>query len=555
MSTNKHFTTIVAISEIDNTATDEARRKFFAYKDKGVVVSGLFDDDRWLMSDERDRRTLDFTIDETSFKNFGVRLGISSNEFKKCLKVYIINNLGVLALTSLQHIILAINRTAYIADKNFVSELSQVDTMWIGHIADFFSVLPAEGREKRLDELLFQCEDAIDKFCLSVSGVQRSLATYESYFRFHDILRKFWTESKDENERLFYFPVWLWWNITGVIPTRPHEFILTQRKCLETVDGKTFLILRKNKVKGSRKTKGYRLEEDFRPEKYQIPDALANEIKWYLDATASCMDTEINTLLVTETHYHKWERCKPYTSRYFTYTNLKTCLRYFYKQIVQDRYGYNVLMDRDRTILAGEKDIEYIQLGDTRHIALINLVAEGASPIAAMMLAGHDNPEMSAHYYSNISTLIECKVYRQYKKMLNGEQVYALSAPHSKLHVGEPVLCNNGGYCYSEKVKNRDYSDCYKVAGPTGEVGYCPNCDYYRDSNEGFFEAKERYTKQIADEGKILYKIVNQVRNGRGDAEDIVSILNRINGTAYSYQRYLLEKMEAQDGKEESNRS
>ena len=172
-----------------------------------------------------------------------------------------------------------------------------------------------------------------------------------------------------------------------------------------------------------------------------------------------------------------------------------------------------------------------------------------------MMLAGHDNPEMSAHYYSNISTLIECKVYRQYKKMLNGEQVYALSAPHSKLHVGEPVLCNNGGHCYSEKVKNRDYSDCYKVAGPTGEVGYCPNCDYYRDSNEGFFEAKERYTKQIADEGKILYKIVNQVRNGRGDAEDIVSILNRINGTAYSYQRYLLEKMEAQNGKKESNRS
>ena len=84
-------------------------------------------------------------------------------------------------------------------------------------------------------------------------------------------------------------------------------------------------------------------------------------------------------------------------------------------------------------------------------------------------------------------------------------------------------------------------------------MGYCPNCDYYRDSDESFFESKELYTRRIADEGKLLYKIVNQVRNGHGDAEDIVSILNRINGAAYSYERYLLEKMEEQNGEEKVN--
>src|SRR5699024_6886391 len=140
-------------------------------------------------------------------------------------------------------------------------------------------------------------------------------------------------------------------------------------------------------------------------------------------------------------HYHMWERSALYTSRYFTYTNLVTCLRYFYKEIVQKRYGFHVLIAYNQTVLSDIKDIEYIHLGDTRHIALINLIAEGASPIAAMMLAGHDNPEMSAHYYSNISTLIECRVHRQYKKMLNGEQVYALSSSRSKLCVGESIPC------------------------------------------------------------------------------------------------------------------
>lgn len=364
---------------------DEARRKFFAYRDKDIIVSGLFDDDRWILSDERDRRGFDFTIDDNAFKAFGARLNISVDEFKKYLKVYVVNNLGILALVSLQHIILAIKRTTYVSDINFVSELSKVDSIWMEHIVDFFSLLPSDEREQSLDEFLIQCEDAVDKSCFFGSGAQRSLATFESYFRFHDILKKYWAEAKDENEKLFFFPVWLWWNITGVIPTRPHEFVLTPRKCLETVDDKSFLIMRKNKVKGSKKTKGYRLKEDFQTVKYQIPTALAKEIKWYIDRTESCMDTEINTLLVTETHYHKWERCKPYNSRYFTYTNLRTCLRYFYKQIIQDRYGYNVLMDQNQPVLAGAKDIEYIRLGDTRHIALINLIAERASPVAAMV--------------------------------------------------------------------------------------------------------------------------------------------------------------------------
>ena len=90
---------------------DEARRKFFAYRDKDIIVSGLFDDDRWILSDERDRRGFDFTIDDNAFKAFGARLNISVDEFKKYLKVYVVNNLGILALVSLQHIILAIKRT------------------------------------------------------------------------------------------------------------------------------------------------------------------------------------------------------------------------------------------------------------------------------------------------------------------------------------------------------------------------------------------------------------------------------------------------------------
>lgn len=109
-----------------------------------------------------------------------------------------------------------------------------------------------------------------------------------------------------------------------------------------------------------------------------------------------------------------------------------------------------------------------------------------------------------------------------------------------------------GGYCYSRKVRDDDYSECYKVIGPTGEMGYCPNCDYYRNDDKGFHDAKKLYVKRIENEGKLLNEIVKQVRKGHGDMEDIASVLNRLNGATYSYERYLLETMEAENGKKES---
>lgn len=552
MTNNGHYSTIVAIPEIDETTINDARRQFFAYKGKRIVETGLFDDDKWMLSDERDRRGFDFTIDEAAFHDFSTKLNITVSELKEFLKTFVVCNMGALSLTSLQHIILTIKRAVYTINKRGVPSLSELDMQWLNYVTDFFAMLPTDGREEAVDGLLEQCDDVLDQYCFSKNRTQRSLATFESYFRFHDILKRFWDEATDEDEKLFFFPVWLWWNVTGVVPMRPHEFVLTPRNCLEKLDGKYYFTIRKNKVKGSKKTKGYRINEDYQTARYQIPAELGEEIQWYLNKTSDCRTTDIDTLLVTETHYDMWKRKAPYTSRYFTYINLRTCLRYYYKQILQERYGYRVLVDYDGSILPEDDVIEYIRLGDTRHIALINLIAEGASPVTAMLLAGHDNPEMSAHYYSNISTLVECRVYRQYQKMITGGQVYALSGPQSNLCVGESVPCSYGGYCYSRKVRDDDYSECYKVIGPTGEMGYCPNCDYYRNDDKGFYDAKKLYVKRIENEGKLLNEIVKQVRKGHGDMEDIASVLNRLNGATYSYERYLLETMEAENGKKES---
>ena len=164
---------------------------FFAYKEKGIVRTGLFDEDKWILSDERDNRGFDFSLDEAKFHDFGAQFHLTSTEFKQYLKTFIVCNLGNLSLTSLQHIILAIKRVVYAENGEIASSLSESELPWLHYVTDFLSMLPTEGRNEAVDALLQQCDDRWDRFCFSRAGKQRTLATFESYFRFHDVLKRF----------------------------------------------------------------------------------------------------------------------------------------------------------------------------------------------------------------------------------------------------------------------------------------------------------------------------------------------------------------------------
>lgn len=555
MKPDKKHIAILAIPEMDDTTVTDARKLFFGYKEKEIITEGTFDDDVWGLCDEYARYHLDFSFDSSclEFVEFSCRFHITADEYKNYMKTYIMCRMGELALVSLQKILHIMKKIA--CSKNddleeYLKETSEKGTL-PRQVSEFFSILPEEGRELELTKLLDLFDEAEELAFTKNNGRQRTLATFESYFRFDELLRRFWSESGDKDEKLFFFPIWLWWNVSAILPLRPREFVLTPRNCLDEVDGKYFLTVRRNNIKGTGKTKSYKISDDYKSMRYQIPKRLAHEIQWYLEATQYFRAADIKTLFVTGTHYAMWERNAPYTSRYFTYINLRTCLRYFYEMIVQERYGYTIIFDNARG-LTHDKEIEYLHLGDTRHIALINMIAEGATPVVAMMLAGHDNPEMSSHYYSNITTLIECRTYRQYKKMIKGQQNYALSTRQQKLIVKDFMILENGGRCYSGKMKSHDFSDCYKASGPAGEIGYCQNCDFYRDENKTFKDAKEFYQNRIACECELLEQIIKKVRCGKGEPEEIKSILLRLRDSDYSYQQYLLEECmeEENHGKE-----
>jgi len=219
----------------------------------------------------------------------------------------------------------------------------------------------------------------------------------------------------------------------------------------------------------------------------------------------------------------------------------------FYYNIIQGKRGYNIVEVADNNP-AGltDNEMEMIHLGDTRHIAMINIILEGGTPTMTMELAGHSDISMSSHYYSNISTLIECKTYSMYRKALGGTDQMIIGENYydADFKAGRFVELENGAKCYSPRFYEGEISDCINASGSCGEIGYCFGCLYYRRNGLGFFsENVDIYKIQIEKDCEYLKTMLNKYRLGLGYEEDIRQALLKIQSSSMTYRKYYMQKL------------
>lgn len=539
--TDTKYISVTTIPSLDRITLRDAHKAFAAYKQRGVIIDCNYDDDSWAIDDERTVCHIDFRIENNGFaKHFGY-LRISSNEMVDYLKAYVLCMIGDL----ISHTIQTITREIRLVISHGIPDGSDghVYTQMI-HVHEFFTLLPVgDGIDSgQLDYMHRALTDSEDYYARKAHGNQRQLASFESYFKFNDLLNRFW-HSASQEQKLFYFPVYLWWQLSAIIPMRPTEFVMTPRKCLVENDGQYSIKIRKTKLKGGKTKVAYRIAEDYETVAYGIRHDLAEEIKWYIQCTDAIERNSYDTLFCRDTHYSQWDRGIPINTRYYSYVNLTTCLRYFFSEIIEGLYGYTVIRDRYTDYLQ-DNEINYLYIGDTRHLAMVSMISQGATPMVAMVLAGHADIDISSHYYSNITRYIECQTYRQYKALTRGQEHYEISG-HTSLPALKPyTLIGPSERCYSERYAQGIYDDCAYVAGPNGEIGYCPECRYYYADHCGIHDTAERCKSQIANEWELLRTAVDKYRRFKGgDRGDIVQAIQNLRSAEYTYQEYLRETM------------
>ena len=301
-----------------------------------------------------------------------------------------------------------------------------------------------------------------------------------------------------------------------VLPLRPEEFLLTPRNCIRATDTGYTITVRRSIIKGTGKV-SYRLATDYEWCEYPISQKLGEEILWYQRKSENYPEPDIPLLL-----RHKSVPINNKSGR-VTYCYLVRLLKEYYREV-----------------LAGNADIAWINPGDTRHIAMMNLIISGGSPTVCCELAGHEDIDISSHYYTNFSSLIECAVYEEYRAH-HSEKPVAIISEYSSLGPVEEGVCIGNGICLSKEFRNHRVSDCMVSIGPKGEIGYCPACRYYKSDATAqidFFN-REQAKEGVQADSWFLMQMVELVRKGLGCERDLQSAFLKLQSSCIRYRESL----------------
>lgn len=334
--------------------------------------------------------------------------------------------------------------------------------------------------------------------------------------RFSSIIDDFFqVENSNQKDYLHYFPLLLWWRITTVIPLRPFEFCAISPDCLIYEDDKCYLKLPRLKENISYKRNVRRKQI---VDKIQIPSHIEGLIQEYTRLVEN-YDHKTRRTLISRKVYDLtlpagesgFKRKR--TNDSFLSSDLQYLLERFYSNIINRQYGlsYTVLTpvgkkSSNKTYADQNADLIKVRPIDSRHIAFINMLAQGWSKPEIARFGGHLLLKTQANYQNHQEYWIEIET----RKLM---QHFKLGMKISE--VKNDADNNKDSYTLSVRLDSA-FKKKFILRPPATKsrkslkLGYCTDpmqlckthcfhCDYWRLTTEEF-ETRSEELKAFIDE-------------------------------------------------------
>lgn len=493
----ENYSRYLWVTTLDECTVRDAVGIFDRFRQEGVILGGRFEDRSWILTDEVKTYHLDFRCDGRVFRSgAGQWSGVGCRTFERCMKAYALYSFGQLTLGGIQELIKTLRGIAAMG-RDDLERLAPGP-----RVLEFIGSLPGASEER--DMVL----EAMEENRLSERwkpGEHRQLSDFRDYLRFDKALEAFW-ETADAMQKKQYFSVYFWWKLTAILPLRPTEFLLTPCDCLRHDKGDWILSVRRTRNKKAPGRRAYRVDGDYEICEYSIPQDLAHEIREYQTMVRPERKPENRALLLPGRLSSSW---------HMTYPQLHRRL--------------------DSLISRELKDSSLsINPGDTRHLAMINLILSGGSPTVCRELAGHEDIDISSNYYANLSSVIESSVYefchsRMKETGIEGRMHFPAVLPARRMKV-------EGGWCDCESAAEGSVKECLKNYRGLGRLGECTDCMHFYPETQGVRLRIREDRKQVVDlAGEFLMQMIETVRRGNGSGESVLAAMSRLQKAGSDY--------------------
>lgn len=521
------------IDQLSPEVIDEAKETFEHYRSSGVIKAECYDASDWYILDGvHSPQRIRFDFDEVAFHRVcHQKLGVTLDEYRTAMRVALLAAMGRVVALTLGALCREMRRLAVELDTFF----DHLNPEHAEYYVNFLELLPGDTAWKAT--LITQLETEVVRVGNARAKKARELSYAESYFLFDYYLNKFWPEASSD-EKLLYFPVFFWWKVTSILPLRPTECVVTPRKCLRIGDdGKSYLTVRRTLQKRVYKAISYDMEKDYVKKEYPISKEIADVIAWYISETEKEYVSAEDVLFSKRTQV-RLSGAKSYRDQFY-YGNLKSCLDRFYQEILVAKYGLRVRNEAVKTMRLEKGEIDQLQLGDTRHLAMISIMASGHSRSICRELAGHLDPDISFNYYGNLKTFLHLLSFEK-ARVETGD--FGRSLP-----LVEPAsICVEDGLCTSEKTIAGDFTHCCQAVDQYGRPGTCRMCKYFVVPAGERLEHYAKAAEDDLDQTFLLFRhTLRNVQSGLDVPETTESMILRMRACAENYYRYLYQQKKA----------
>lgn len=480
---------LVIKHKVENQSDEEEYRKYFdKLKEEGTLINDAYDDQIWIgfIDNDTATTTLKFTFEVRPKINTAVKNYI-------LVKLYIQKCSFETAKARLLHIKHFMTETAFMNADNVKDYQNRLCT-WSGvkkreaiSIREFLIFSNLENAELYYD-ILKDIRKEENNF--------RKLPNIQGIMVFDYIVNDYWNNIQYSDNRYRLFPIILWWKITTAIPTRPIEFFNLKRDCAYEKNGKFYFKLERQKTILDKELIISDIVTDF-----EINEELYSLIHDYVEY---CNQIDDCKYLISPPTCDAIYDNRIYNKRQkFTNQKLTRFYKVFLKEVVEDMYHYKVVKSHDTK----EGELPYIFFGDTRHLAIMNMMLQGVNPVYIAQLAGHHSLNIQMGYYAHLETFTTAKTYMLKQLMTKNSQIRKNNFEEDARNTSSiikrellgidyyslPKVANGQGRCSSENVP---YNCNHKS---------CLFCKYFMQEN-----VKEEYIEHFKEENSRDIELIKR---------------------------------------------
>lgn len=501
----------------------EAEKKFRDATRKGQV-RGEFEEDTWrLFTQGRQTRTIRFDTHKEKIRK--MLQEEDYEHFKSNIKTMVMLRFGMCGQDALAHMVRYIlDEMAVSGFRAGVSRPKEKDHgMTLNYLIEFLRVT-RWGNKEYIQEctkvlVAINAKNAEDREERKHPCIMNE---FQSYFTFDHLICDAWKNVMTPLQKEYYFPVYFYRTLTMILPLRVMEFCVIPYDCLTEQDGHYYITVRRTRLKGSTsrdpRIHYYTIDKDYKEEDPEIPKWLYDLVDKWREGTAGYehpFELLFSVDYMAGLGYKKmFVRSKEST---FTPKRLGELLKEFYEEFLIGHYGMKLVTEEellsryydeeDGSYRMYPDEIMMMQLKQTRHLAMINLIRWGCNPQIIKRFAGHSTPQTDANYYGNTSRFVRCAtkiLWERTRTAADSCIEEEVLMPRNNMQVfidrSRPYIKVDGGRCYSEQLAKKDYTSCFQCNGRCKKCG-----DYVADKTDKVTAAEE---KKLNEEAMLIIQML-----------------------------------------------